>query len=349
MFGLDFIRNDVNAMLAVTGGKARIWTDENLAEFSSRARYASALILREKEIIVFSMLQWVAIALAYYLWVQLLGWIPEEVWESKSKIHDIPLNLAFLAWSLLCVALAAYPIGVFTGAMGAAHFLREQGYPSTIASCLKLSLPASFRLWMFHAVDGWMTVDMILERLPKKDYFTSMSKRALKEALYYSWKVGTLGMPAALLTGAGLVDAGKDAVSLVKNRFWDVIRLRGGYSIVCWVIGVATYVGSIVFFMNHPLLFERGHRLFTFYFWMGVPILVSVAVINLLVRPIYVIASCKLYSDYLKEQGRRVELGRLPGNGTSAFVAFLVAVAIAGFIYMVREEIGLMDILRVAR
>jgi hypothetical protein len=67
-----------------------------------------------------------------------------------------------LAWSFLCVALAAYPIAVLTGAMGAAHFLREQGHPSTMAACLKLALPNSSKLWAFHALDGCLTINMIV-------------------------------------------------------------------------------------------------------------------------------------------------------------------------------------------
>ncbi len=347
MFGLDFVGKEIDAHFAARQVRRDVWTDENLAEFSSRAGYATALIFREKEIILFSALQWVAIALAYYLWVQVLGWIPPEVWNSDSKLVNLPLNLAFLAWSLLCVALAAYPIGVLTGAMGAAHFLREQGHESTIAACLRMALPNSHRLWMFHTADGWMTVDIILERLPKKNYFTTMAERAIKEAIYYAWKVGTIGVPPALLAGKGLIEAGKESISLVRDRTMDVLRLRGGYSIFCWVIGVAAYVGSWMFFIRYPELFKSEHRIFAFYFWMGVPILIAVGVINLFVRPIFVIASCQLYSDYLKDNKRSVELGSRPGRGESTFVAFVVTCAIAATIYLYRHEIGLMNVLSV--
>jgi hypothetical protein len=42
----------------------------------------------EKEMFVFVLLQFVAIALAYYLWVQMLGWIPDEVWEGAKDSDD---------------------------------------------------------------------------------------------------------------------------------------------------------------------------------------------------------------------------------------------------------------------
>lgn len=347
MLDLDFIGEDVREYLDKNGIKKNTWKGENFSEFSSRSAYAISLIFREKEIILFSLLQWAAIALAYYLWVQILGWIPDEVWQSGSKNYDIPLNLAFLAWSFLCVALAAYPIGVLTGAMGAAHFLREQGHPSTIAACLKLALQNSNKLWMFHVLDGWLTVDIILERLPDKRYFSPavVARRAVAEAIYYAWKVGTIGVPPALLTGKGLIEAGKESISLFKSKSWEVLKLRGGYSAVCWIIAFAAYIGSMAFFISFPSPFDAANKMFSFYAWMGVPILVAVGVINLFVRPIYVIASCQLYSDFLKENGRSVEFGNLPGRGMSTFAAFLVLCAILFVIFLYREEMGLMALL----
>jgi hypothetical protein len=347
MHGLDFISKEIKQYLTTKSVDTDVWKDENLNEFSSRTGYAVSLIFQEKEIIIFSLLQWASIAIAYYIWVQILGWIPPEVWESDSKIFDFALNILFLVWSFICVAIAAYPIAIFTGAIGASHFLREQGYESTIAACLKLALPNSHKLWMYHTVDGWLTVEIILERLPKRGYFSNRTERLIKEALYYAWKVGTIGMPAALLTGSGLVEAGKKSISLVQYKLPDVIKLRGGYSVTCWIIGIATYVGSIYFFIKFDDLFESTHKIFTFYFWMGVPILISVGVIQLFIRPIYVIASSKLYSDYLNEKGEKINLEGLPSKGLSAFVAFCVLCIMVLTIYLYREQLGIMSILSV--
>lgn len=344
---LDFVGRDVAAYLDKNAIPRKVWKAENLAELGSRSARAISLILREKEIILFSLLQWVAIALAYYLWVQILGWIPEEVWNSPSKLEDTALNVAVLAWSVACVALAAYPIGVLTGAMGAAHFLREQHQPSTIAACLKLAWPNSTRLWMFHALDGWLTVDIILERMPKKGHFNSgaVARRAVAEAIYYAWKVGTIAMPPAILAGRGLVEAGRESIALVKSKPWQVVKLRGGYSAICWIIGVATYVGALVFLIAFPLPGGAGHSVLSFYVWLGLPILAAVGVIKLFVRPVYVIASCQLYSEFLKESGKSVSLGSRPGRGTNALVAFVVLCAIVLAVSLYREEIGLMALL----
>ncbi len=344
---LDFISDEIKDYLDQNRIERCIWSKKNFSEFSERSTYASSLIFKEGEILLFSILQWVAIGLVYYIWVQMLEWIPNEVWESHSEINDKLLNLALLFWSFICVALAAYPISILTGAMGAAHFLRQQGHSSTIASCLKLAFSNSKKLWMFHTADGWITVNMILERLPKQR-MPSPEEMAMKEAMYYAWKVGTIGVPAALLTGKGLIEAGKQSISLVKNKLWDVLRLRGGYSMACWIIGITAYLGSIIFFINCHGLFHSGHKIYSFYFWMGVPILIAVGVIELFVRPLFVIASCKLYSDYLKERGESTALSNLPGKGVSAFVVFVVLCGIILTVFLYREKIGLMSILRVS-
>lgn len=67
-----------------------------VGRFLGRVGQAGMLALREKEILVFALLQWLVIALAYLLWVQMLDWIPEEVWRSaaesdKGSVADLVL------------------------------------------------------------------------------------------------------------------------------------------------------------------------------------------------------------------------------------------------------------------
>lgn len=345
---ISFLKRDAKRILDENGVKPSVWSSENIGFFAKSAYYSLSLILKEKEIILFSILQWVAIAIVYYIWVQIFSWIPNEVWESESKMRDLTLNIAFAAWSFLCVAIAAYPIGVLTGAMGAAHFLREQGYKSTVAACLKVSLTNSKSLWVFQIIDGWLTVDIILERLPKRGYFARYRQRKIYEAIYYAWKVGTVGFVPAALVGNGLAESGKESIRLLKNNLLEVLMLRGGYSVVCWLIGVTTYFGSIWFFSEYNFLFKTEDKMFVFYFWMGVPILLSVGVIKLFVRPIYVISSCKLYSDYLIQSKVNFELADMPSRGKSAFITFLITCVIFAVIFLYREPLGLMHILSVS-
>ena len=165
MVDLDFITEEVRAYLDEKDIKPKIWKRENLAEFFHRSVYAISLISREKEIVLFSALQWIAIALAGLLWGQMLGWVLPELLNVRS-LHDLVVAFAVFAWSYLCAALAAYPIAVLPAAMGAAHFLSQQGQPSTIGACLKLALPNSARLWMFYLWDGWQTFNRIIDNVP---------------------------------------------------------------------------------------------------------------------------------------------------------------------------------------
>ena len=108
------------------------------------------------------------------------------------------------------------------------------------------------------------------------------------------------------------------------------------------------YIGGILFSLQFPV-FEGKHQLFTFYVWMGIPLLVAVGAVKLFARPIFVIASFKLYSDYLKERNKEVNFDGLPGRAASSLVVFLVLCLIAFVVYLFREEVGLMRILRVGR
>jgi hypothetical protein len=116
---------------------------------------------------------------------------------------------------------------------------------------------------------GWVPHDQHDSGTPtEKRYFSpaAAAQRAVAEALYYAWKVGTIGVPPALLTGKGLIEAGKDLISLVKSKLWKVLKLRGGYSAVCWIIGVAAYVGSMAFFIGFPSPLAPSRRCSRFTF-----------------------------------------------------------------------------------
>ena len=356
MFNLDFIGFATKHYLHQQGVKKKIWRGKNLADFSGRIVYAIGLIFKEKEILLFAVLQWVVIGMVYRLWVECIGWIPMEVWESETEIAKFLPNLLIGVWSLLCVALASYPIGILTGCMGAAHFLRQQGYPSTIAGCFSLALSNATNLWMFQTADSWWTVMAILRRLPKKNDNSGVVDHAVGEAMYYAWKVGTAGVVPALLSGRGLIDAGKTSVLFVRRKLWDVIKLRGGYSALCWIIGILAYTGSFYglvelllidseheFFNFCVQLFKADHEFFNFCLVAGIPILVASGVINLFLRPIYVISCCKLYSDYLKEKHYKFKINHLPGKGTCSIVAFLVLGYITFFAYMVLAEFELLQ------
>src|SRR5262249_22753939 len=157
------------------------------------------------------------------------------------------------------------------------------GLPATIANTLKIVLPKSLELWIFLWIDGWITVNQILLRLPKKG---GSGDSAAAELLYFSWKLGTIGILPAILNWRNLIDAGKESVTLVMKHPQETLLLRGGYSLFGWIIGIATYIGSIFFFVFFPNLFGSQNDVYQFYFWMGIPILIAVGIVLLFLRPI---------------------------------------------------------------
>jgi len=303
------------------------------------------LTLQEKEIITFAFLQLASIAVGYYLWVQMLRWIPAEVWRSAEHSRHASLpDLILLAWSFVCVGVAALPLGIFSACIGVVYFLRRQGYPSTIAACLKIVLTEIWPLWVFQWMDGWITVNQVLERLPKKNNHETLAQRALSEALYFAWKLGTIGIMPAVITGRGLVESCRDSISVVKTKFIDAAKLRVGYSFLCWIIGISAYIGTILFFIHGhfiPSHAEIYGFIYTFYFWAGVPLLVAVALIELFLRPAYIIGSCELYAQYLTENNKTIMLPQPPSKSISAFVFFVILCVLVMVVFLFREPLGI--------
>lgn len=340
---LDFIKEEIRNIQGVEQKPKRIGA---LKYFFKRIGQAVKLIFTEKEIILFALLQWVAIGLGYFLWVQMLHWIPDEVWRSaENSDSGSVVDLVLLAWSFVIVGIVALPIGIMNACIGASQFLRRQGRPSTIASCLQIVLPRVWPLWVFNWTDGWITVNRILDRLPKK---RNWPPSALSETLYFAWKLGTIGVPPALMSGRGLIEAGKESILLVKNKLADTTLLRVGYSLVCWVVGISAYIGTIYLFITFPDLIPSGEvhsNIYEFYFWAGVPIVVATGVILLFVRPIYTISSADIYADYLQEQSQPLLLPQPPSKAVSAIVAVVVLLLIIGSVVLFRDQLGITKML----
>jgi len=315
------------------------------SDFTSKAGYALSLGLKEKEIFFFGGMQWLAVAIAYLLWTQMLFWIPPEVWNAIDTEQDAEaINIALILWAFLCVVLAAFPVGIFSCCMGATHFLHKQGRISTVAMCLKLSLPNAWRLWAFHWTDGWITVKQILSRIPGEEKRT-LAQILYQEALYNAWKVGISGVLPSMVIGKGMIESGKESVEFVKQNTKEIIKLRAAYSGNCWVLGILTYVAAfpiVIYFDDGTGI---GNNLANIYLYIALPICFSVGVIMFFLRPIYLLNLCNLYSDYLKTNNITVELPDNPPRAISALVVFAILCVAALVIFYYREAIGLVDIL----
>ncbi len=319
--------------------------------FWKRAKFSVKLAFLEKEILTFALLQWACIAAGYFLWVRMIGWIPPSVWHDAGSQHGSPIaDLILFAWSFIVVGAVAFPLGLLNGCMGAVHFLNRQGQGSTILKCLRIVLPEAWPIWIFQWIDGWWTVNRILDRLPKKNGSGTI-ERVMAEPLYYAWKLATIGILPALVTGRGLLDAGKRSVGLVHDRFADVAILRAGYSALCWIIGVGTYIGTICFFIAFPRLVnfhapvEQG--IFKFYFWAGVPLVAAVGAIMLFLHPVYVISACDIYADYVASHEENLMLPPPPGGTSyrSAVAAALLLVLLLAAVALFRGHLGIAGLL----
>jgi len=70
------------------GHKPKVFTLSHLSAFFSNIPVTINLIREEPEILFFVVSQWVVVCLAYFAWLQMLQWIPDEVWNEISKSNN---------------------------------------------------------------------------------------------------------------------------------------------------------------------------------------------------------------------------------------------------------------------
>lgn len=91
------------------------------------------------------------------MFVMMLYWIPEEVWRSAENSDSGSIaDLVLFGWMFVCVGMAALPLGIFSSCMAVVHMLYFEDKSSTIAACLKVVLPRTWSLWIFH----WMDISL---------------------------------------------------------------------------------------------------------------------------------------------------------------------------------------------
>ncbi|GAA5508418.1 hypothetical protein [Novipirellula caenicola] len=86
-------------------------------------------------------------------------------------------------------------------------------------------------------------------------------------------------------------------------------------------------------------------HIYTFYFWIGGPLLTAVAVAMLFLRLVFVLALCDLYAEHLKSRGESVTLPENPPKSVSVLVAFGCLCLLVAVVYFLRDELGMTDIL----
>ena len=275
---LGDVRKDIRGIPGLV--KSRPARRTAMASFGERVRHAARLLAEEPEILGFAVLQWISVMLVYALWV----------WA----VDAMPGEFGFFFSTLVCLVLVGLPVGFFTACIGAVHFLRRAGEPSSIPACIHLVAPKIWALWLFTAMDVGFTAYQVLDRMPSKRS-RSAADRALSEALYYAWKLATIGILPAILAGRPLRKAAEESADLVRKRLAEAALLRIGYSSVCWILGIAVYAVTLVSVNVYGMATPDT---FGYYLWLVGPIVVALAFILLFARPVYVLASCELYHDY---------------------------------------------------
>ena len=310
----------------------------SIGSFFTSIAASLRFIFTEKENIVFALLQWATIALVYFIWIQGLSWIPEEIW--KNDTENTAANIILLVWSLACVGLAAFPLGILTACMNASCLLRFQNKESTFTDCMKAAFSRAGTLWIFSWIDGWWTVKRILERLPKKNDHTSRAVKYERELLYQLWKMISLGFIPALLYGRSFKDACKDSLFLLKKRFLPLIKLRLGYSFVCWIVGIGCYAGTVLFFCYMDKMPDE-YDIYSWYFYAGLPLILALLIIMILFRPLYIISACRIYINYACDEGITPNLPQRTSAFTNILVIFLCFAAIIGVVLLFHQQLGI--------
>lgn len=314
---------------------------ESVSGFFSSIAASLRFVLSEKENVVFAILQWMAIIGTYFVWVQVLRWIPEEIWKDSSENNEqAAVNIVLIVWSFLCVGVVACFIGIFTACLNASCILRSQKRESTFIDCLRLGMQYSWTLWVFSWIDGWWTTKRIFERLPKKNDRTSAFTKAQNEAIYQAWKLVSLGFIPSILFGRTVPQACKDSIELTRKRFWPLAKLRFGYSFLCWIIGISCYVGVVFFFAFMDNMPER-YDIYSWYFYAGFPIILAALIVIVLFRPLYIISACRIYVSYACDAGIKPNLPKSAPKVVSLLIVLLLLMGLLGAALLFHTELGI--------
>ncbi|HEY1095999.1 MAG TPA: hypothetical protein VGF14_02030 [Alphaproteobacteria bacterium] len=339
----NYIRQEASAVFQQAGIKPRIFEKRNLSTFGLELKTTFHLIREEKEILLFAILQWAVMILGYMVWTQILDWIPDTIWQEIRKANDddrdasfTMLNLVFIGWGFLVIAVASYPLSILNAAMTAAQYLRSSDQTSTISKCLTMASRNLGRLWVFTAMDAWITVRAILGRLPKKRNRWS----AADEALYYAWKIGTIGIGPALVAGKNYKEAISDSIILLKKEPLYAIGVRMGYSMICWIIGITTYIGAVYYFCTYGQ-HDEDNMVYNAYTLLAFPIFISVGVTLVLIRPFYLIMVASMYSYTLPLDKKVTDFSEPPENSAGLAVFFLILLGILLAAYFYGDQLGI--------
>lgn len=153
-------------------------------------------------------------------------------------------------------------------------------------------------------------------------YFREVENEMLVSSL-------TSEKPMLISTGGGIVTHEKSLQWLGDCS--NVIWLKASYSTVLRRVRQDALSG--------------GLAIAKIYLYLVFPIALSVSVIMIFLRPIYVLTICDLYSDYLRKNYEKANLPNNPSKGKKAVILFILISAIVAMIAGFRDQIGLTNLL----
>ena len=346
-------QEEAQTFLAQQGLKPKVFSFSNLFEFFNNIPGVARLIAKEPEIIFLVFVQFIVIYLSYLAWIQMIKWIPDSVWNEivrASEKHQAQpyayfIDLLMFGWAFIIVTVASLPVSICNAAMVAVYNLRASGEKTSLGECLGIATLHSGKIWIFTTIDAWITVRAIFDRLPKKN---APPRTALDELLYYAWKVATIAVTQSLVIGKGFIDAGKDSIKLLTTQTTRVICLRLGYSAVCWIIGILSYFGTLLYYVKFGDSGYGPHWLYNFYLLIGTPLFFSIGIVTVIVRPFYFLAVSKLYSEVIDVTAEtRNEVDMVDSDTLLRLswvrLLFFLLLAIIIFLLVFGNQIGLVD------
>ena len=240
-------RNHAQGVFAASGTKPSVLSLKNFSAMRNDVAYAVKLMMQEKEILLFAVLQWLVIGLAYMMWTQVLDWIPDSVWaeaaresSERSSATDWA-NLAIWGWSLLIIATAAYPLALLNASIVASHYLKSSGRPSTVPACLNLASKNLGRVWLFTALDAFITVGRSPTGCRAR---SAASARPPRKPPIMPGRSRPSALSPRSCRARRFVDSANESVWLLEDQPVRTIGIRMGYSLLCWIIGVLAYAGA---------------------------------------------------------------------------------------------------------
>lgn len=289
---LDFIKEEINTIPQLRLTRFRHVAADGLGDFVLNILTAWKYIYYQPMILVFSFIQFCSVLIGYLLWSQIWFIMPSDLHRGNTIVNILVGN-----WSLTILAIVSFPIGILTGCTGIAYLFARRNIKLSFAHCFKLSIARYKQLWIFAGIDGWITIEQILDRLERVSNKFSGEKRSvvsvggtIREVLYFSWKVATIGIYPAILTGKNLHEAGLESLSMVRKEFHKTVILRAGYSVMCWFVGIcASLLGY--FWVRTSL-----DSYYSFMLSISIPVAMATFIIMLILRPVFIISSCELYS-----------------------------------------------------